>query len=332
MSKKNIAVVSGGDSGEFSISVQSGLIVKKFLNPNKYNVYPILMKGTDWYHECKNMNVYAVDKNDFSLDIAGEKITFDCVFIAIHGTPGEDGKLQGYFDMLRLPYTSCDHATSAITFNKFFCKNYISNFGVKTAKAVYLTSPLHAKPGNILSQLSLPVFIKPNNGGSSVGMSKVNKPAELEEAIAKAFHEDDELLAEEFIKGREITCGVMRYNNKLLLLPVTEIISKKEYFDYEAKYTPNMSDEIVPAQIPVEVYNECQETSGMLYEKLNCKGVVRFDYIFNDSGLYFLEVNTVPGLTEASIVPKMAKTYGLTLQQLFSMLVEEALGSNNKQV
>jgi D-alanine-D-alanine ligase len=326
MVKKNIAVVSGGDSGEFSISVQSGLIVKKFLDPNKYKAYSILMKGTEWYHECKSMNIYKVDKNDFSVDIAGEKVTFDCVFIAIHGTPGEDGKLQGYFDMLGIPYTSCDHATSALTFNKYFCKNYITNFGVKTAKSVYITNSLQADPKFILSQLALPIFVKPNNGGSSVGMSKVNKPGELESAIAKALKEDDELLAEEFIKGREITCGVMRYNHKLLVLPVTEIISKKEYFDYEAKYTPNMSDEIVPAQIPEMMYNECQEASSMLYEKLNCKGVVRFDYIFNDSGLYFLEVNTVPGLTEASIVPKMAKTYGLTLQQLFSMLVEEATG------
>jgi D-alanine-D-alanine ligase len=326
MSKKNIAIVSGGDSGEFSISVQSGLVVKKFLDPNKYKIYPILMKGTEWYHECKNLNVYTVDKNDFTIDISGEKIKFDCVFIAIHGTPGEDGKLQGYFDMLRIPYTSCDHTTSALAFNKYFCKNYISNFGVKTAKSVYITSPEKGNPNYILGELSLPLFIKPNNGGSSVGMSKVNKPGELKEAIIKAFKEDDELLAEEFIKGREITCGVMRYNHKLLLLPVTEIISKKEYFDYDAKYTPNLSDEIVPAQIPEPVYNECQEISAMLYEMLNCKGVVRFDYIFNESGVYFLEVNTVPGLTEASIVPKMAKSYGLTLQQLFSMLVEEAIG------
>jgi D-alanine-D-alanine ligase len=326
MSKLNIAVVSGGDSGEFSISVQSGLIVKKFLNPNKYKVYPILMKGTEWYHECNNMHIYPVNKNDFSIKIGEEIIHFDCVFIAIHGTPGEDGKLQGYFDMLKIPYTSCDHATSALTFNKYFCKNYISNFGVKTAKSIYITSPGQGDPNYILSQLSLPVFIKPNNGGSSVGMSKVNKPGELKEAIAKAFKEDDELLAEEFIKGREITCGVLKYNRKLLVLPVTEIISKKEYFDYEAKYTPNLSEEIVPAQIPETVSNECQETSSMLYEKLNCKGVVRFDYIYNDSGMYFLEVNTVPGLTEASIVPKMAKCYGLTLQQLFSMLVEEAMG------
>jgi D-alanine-D-alanine ligase len=326
MTKINVAIVSGGDSGEFNISVQSGIIVKKFLDPNKYKMYPILMKGTEWHHECKNMNTYPVNKNDFSIEMPGEKITFDCVFIAIHGTPGEDGKLQGYFDMIGIPYTSCDHVTSALTFNKYFCKNYICNFGVKTAKSVYITNNLQADTQVILSQLSLPVFVKPNNGGSSVGMSKVNKSKEMEEAIAKAFKEDDELLVEEFIKGREITCGVMKYNHKIMVFPVTEIISKKDYFDYEAKYSPNMSDEIVPAQIPEAVYSECQETSSMLYQRLNCKGVVRFDYIFNDSGLYFLEVNTVPGLTEASIVPKMAKSYGLTLQKLFSMLVEEALG------
>jgi D-alanine-D-alanine ligase len=286
------------------------------------------MKGKEWYHECKNLHIYPVNKNDFSIDMLGEKITFDCVFIAIHGTPGEDGKLQGYFDMLGIPYTSCDHATSALTFNKYFCKNYISNFGVKTAKSIYITRHGQMISEEILQELKLPVFVKPNNGGSSVGMSKVNKSAELNPALEKAFKEDDELLVEEYIKGREITCGVLNYKRKLLILPVTEIISKKEYFDYEAKYTPNLSDEIVPAQIPEADYKECQETSAMLYEKLNCKGVVRFDYIFNDSGMYFLEVNTVPGLTEASIVPKMAKTYGLTLQQLFSMLVEEAMGSN----
>jgi len=325
MQKLNIAIVSGGDSGEFEISMQSGDVVKKYIDPNKYKVYPIHIKGQEWLYECKNQNVYPIDKNDFTIEMPGEKVRFDCVFIAIHGTPGEDGKLQGYFDMLGIPYTSCDHVTSALTFNKYFCKNYISNFAVKTAKSVYITNPEQVDPGYILNHLSLPVFVKPNNGGSSVGMSKVNKAEELEPAIVKAFMEDDEILVEEFIKGREITCGVLRHNHKTLVLPVTEIISKKEYFDYEAKYSPGLSDEVVPAHIPDKMYNECQEISAMLYGKLNCKGVVRFDYIFNDEGIYFLEVNTVPGLTEASIVPKMAKCYGLTLQQLFSMLLEESL-------
>ncbi len=329
MTKINVAIVSGGDSGEFGISVQSGLVVKKFLDPNKYKIYPILMKGPEWYHECKNMHIYTVNKNDFSIEIGEEKIKFDCIFIAIHGTPGEDGKLQGYFDMLGIPYTSCDHVTSALTFNKYFCKNYISNFGVKTAKSIYITHLNQISPDEILKQLTLPVFVKPNNGGSSVGMSKVNKPAGLNPALDLAFKEDDELLIEEFIKGREITCGVLKYKARLIILPITEIVSKKEYFDFEAKYAPDLADEIIPAQIPAGVYKECQDTSARLYEKLNCKGVVRFDYIYNDSGMYFLEVNTVPGLTEASIVPKMAKNHGMTLQQLFSMLVEEAIGNQS---
>jgi D-alanine-D-alanine ligase len=325
MEKLNIAVVSGGDSGEFEISVQSGQVVKKFIDPNKYKVYPIQMKGQEWLYECKNQNIYPIDKNDFTIDMPGDKITFDCVFIAIHGTPGEDGKLQGYFDMLGIPYTSCDHVTSALTFNKYFCKNYILNFGVKTAKSIYINNPDHLGIERILDQLNLPVFVKPNNGGSSVGMSKVNKKEELETAIEKALREDDEILIEEYIMGREISCGVFRYKKEIIVLPIAEILSKREFFDFEAKYTPSLADEVIPAQIPQHVSKECSETSANLYEMLNCKGVVRFDYIFNESGLYFLEVNTVPGMTEASIVPKMAKSKGYTLQQFFSMLVEESL-------
>lgn len=325
MEKLNIAVVSGGDSGEYEISVQSGEVVKKFIDPNKFKVYPIHLKGQDWLYECKNQNVYTVDKNDFTIEMPGNKVRFDCVFIAIHGTPGEDGKLQGYFDMLGIPYTSCDHATSALTFNKYFCKNYIQNFGIKTAKAVYINDPENTNPGYILQQLSLPVFVKPNNGGSSVGMSKVNTANDLKPALEKALKEDDEILIEEYIRGREISCGVFRYKKEIIVLPISEIVSKREFFDYEAKYTPSLADEVIPARISESVADECSRTSSMLYQKLNCKGVVRFDYIFNESGLYFLEVNTVPGMTEASIVPKMAKIKGFTLQQFFSMLIEESL-------
>ncbi len=323
--KKQIAVVSGGDSGEFGISVQSGLVVAKFLDPNIYKAYPILIKGNEWFHECEHTNSYPVDKNDFSVTIGSEKIMFDCVFVAIHGTPGEDGKLQGYFDMVGIPYTTCNQATSALTFNKYFCKNFVAYFGIKMAQSLYFSQPDPVTAEKILKKLTLPLFVKPNNGGSSVGMSKVNMESELAPALDRAFKEDNEILVEEFVKGREITCGVLRHKGKLVVLPVTEIVSKKEYFDFEAKYDPALANEIVPAQIPVEVEKECKETSSMLYEKLNCKGVVRFDYIFNDDGMYFLEVNTVPGLTEASIVPKMAKCQGFTLTELFTMLVEEAL-------
>jgi D-alanine-D-alanine ligase len=327
MSKKNIAVVSGGNSGEYGISIQSGEVVKKYLAGETYEVYPILIKGKDWLYTCPHDNTYEIDKNDFSLPMIAEKIYFDCVFIAIHGTPGEDGKLQGYFDMMGIPYTSCDHVVSALTFNKHLCKLAVQSLGIKLARSVFVETAGHITAETILQKLRLPLFVKPNNGGSSVGMTKVNKPEELSPALERAFEEDHEVLVEEFIKGREITCGVLKYKGEIITLPVTEIISKKEFFDFEAKYDPKLADEIVPAQIPENVFKLCQDTSAQLYSQLSCKGIVRFDYIFNDDGMYFLEVNTVPGMTEASIVPKMARCHGLTLDQLFGMVVEEALST-----
>jgi len=321
---KNIAVVSGGDSGEYEISVKSGKVVEKYLNNEKYAVYPIRMKGAEWYFEEKNGNKVFIDKNDFSLFLAGNTIQFDAVFIAIHGTPGEDGKLQGYFDILNIPYTSCDHATSALTFNKYFCKNFVAQLDVLTAKAVHLRKNEKRDTVSILDELALPVFVKPNNGGSSVGMSKVNNANELAGAIEKAFREDNEILIEEFIEGREITCGILKHENEIIIFPLAEVISKNEFFDYEAKYNPALADEIIPAQIPDKITEHCKLTSSFLYEKLKCKGVVRFDYIFNDKGMYFLEVNTVPGLTEESFIPQMAKSYGMPLSDLFGLLVEGA--------
>lgn len=321
----NIAVVSGGDSGEFEISIQSGQVVKKYLDPNQYKVYPIIIKGQEWVHECPNNNVYTVDKNDFSVMMGEIKINFDCVFIAIHGTPGEDGRLQGYFDMLGIPYTSCDQITSSITFNKYFCKIIVSDFDVLTAQSLLLTYHKKVSSSEILKRLSLPLFIKPNSGGSSVGMSKINNSEDLDQAIETAFKEDNEVLIEEFIEGREITCGVLKHKGEIIQFPILEIISKKEFFDFEAKYDPSLAEEIVPAQIPEDIFINCQETSAKLYEKLNCKGIVRFDYIYNDNGMYFLEVNTVPGLTEASLIPKMAESYGMNLTEMFGILVEEAM-------
>ena len=323
--KYNIAIVSGGDSGEYEISIQSGEVVKKYLQSEKFDVFPILMKGQEWVYTCDHDNSYDIDKNDFTLPMIAEKIHFDCVFIAIHGTPGEDGKLQGYLDMLKIPYTTCDHVISALTFNKHLCKLAVGSFDTKVARAALIRNGEHTSTHEELADLSMPVFVKPNSGGSSVGMSKVNHAKELSQALLIAFKEDREVLVEEFIKGREITCGVLTHNSEIITLPVTEIISKRDFFDFKAKYDPSLADEIVPAQIPQEVFTECQNTSARLYKKLGCKGVVRFDYIFNNDGLYFLEVNTVPGMTEASIVPKMAKAYGWTLQKLFTILVEEAL-------
>jgi D-alanine-D-alanine ligase len=321
--KRNVAIVFGGDSGEFDVSVRSGEVVFKHLDNERFNGYPILMKGGRWMYTDPSGMEHPIDKNDFTLETGSGKVAFDVVFNAIHGTPGEDGKLQGYLEMLRIPVTSCDSITSAITFNKYFCNRFVSTFGVNIARSVVVSRETDHME-NALSGLKFPVFVKPNCGGSSVGTSKVNDGRGLADAISFALKEDTNVLVEEFIPGREITCGVITWKGKTTALPITEIVSKKEFFDYEAKYL-GMSEEITPARIPEEVSTLCQETSVMLYEKLSCRGMVRCDYIFNETGLYFLEVNTVPGLSEASIVPQQARETGISLKELFTEVILGAL-------
>ncbi len=328
--KKNIAIVAGGYSGEYEISIKSGSVVEKKLDTGLYNPYIIVIKDDDWYYSDKSGKKTKVDKNDFSLKINNTKITFDCVFIAIHGTPGEDGKLQGYFDLLAIPYTSCDQTTSALTFNKSFCNRIVNSLGVNTAKSILLYKNQKYKTDRIVDEIKLPCFVKPNNGGSSVGITKVDKIKNLQDAIKTAFKEDDEVIVEEFIDGIEITCGIIKSKGKMYVLPITEIVSKKEFFDYDAKYTPGMANEITPARISEKTEKECKTTSVYLYENLNCSGLVRFDYILHDELLYFLEVNTIPGLTEGSIVPQQAKEMGITITKLFTMAIEDAIDRKNK--
>jgi D-alanine-D-alanine ligase len=321
----NVAIVAGGDSGEYGISIKSGKQVELHIDRKKFCPYLIEIRGKNWNYRI-GLKKFPIDKNDFSLTIGRRKVRFDMVFVAIHGTPGENGKLQGYFDILGIPYTSCDVTTSAITFNKSFCKDVVRCCGIPVAKSVHLFLGGSHKSENILDGLSMPVFVKPNNGGSSVGMSKVNLQEELNPALEKAFHEDNEILVEEFIRGRELTCGLLRVKGEIIAFPVTEIIPKREYFDYEAKYQKGMADEVVPANISIRDADHCREISKLMYEKLNCKGVVRFDYIFNGTDFFFLEVNTVPGLTQASIVPKMARAHGWSFTELITILIEESLG------
>lgn len=321
----NVAIVAGGDSGEYPISVKSGKQVELHIDRELYNPFLILVKGRKWNYRAGAKN-FPVDLNDFSITIGRRKIRFDVVFNAIHGTPGENGKLQGYFDLLGIPSTSCDLTTSALTFNKHFCKQIVASYGIPTARSLHFKNGEMNAAKAIAGQLRFPVFIKPNNGGSSVGMSKVNREEGLTKALEAAFHEDDEVLAEEFVSGRELTCGVIRTGNKTVAFPVTEIIPKNDYFDYEAKYRKGMSEEVVPADIPEEVSRQCREISVLLFDKLNCKGVVRFDYIFDGEKFFFLEVNTVPGLTAASIVPKMARALGWSYTELISRLIREATG------
>jgi D-alanine-D-alanine ligase len=320
----NIAIVAGGDSGEYEISLKSARQVEMNLDKDRFIPFLIEIRKDKWVYFKEDIK-FDIDKNDFSLTIGSKKIRFDAVFIAIHGTPGENGKLQGYFDLIGIPYTSCDLTTSAITFNKSFCKNVVASYGIDTARSVHLFKRESDVKKTIQQKLVLPFFIKPNNGGSSVGMSKVNHPEEIDEALARAFHEDNEILVEEFIEGRELTCGVLRSKGEIITFPVTEIISKKEFFDFEAKYKEGLANEVVPADIPPEVSDECRKISRFLYERLNCKGVVRFDYIFSNERFFFLEVNTVPGLSGQSIIPKMTRAHGWTVTELFTRLIEECL-------
>ena len=294
------------------------------MDPERFTPYLIEIQGKNW-HYLSGRRKIPVNKNDFSITLGRKKIHFQVVFNAIHGTPGEDGKLLGYFDMLQIPYTSSDVATSALTFNKSFCKNVVGSYGIPMAKSVHLFGNGAEAIKRINRELALPVFVKPNNGGSSVGMSKVKLKGELKAALVKAFQEDSEVIVEEFIAGRELTCGVLRTEGKVISLPVTEIISHKEFFDFEAKYQKGLAKEVVPAGIPADDAARCCEMSRFLYEKLHCRGVVRFDYIFNGREFCFLEVNTVPGMSKASIVPRMVYAYGWTFRELVTRLISEVM-------
>jgi D-alanine-D-alanine ligase len=320
----NVAIVCGGDSGEYDVSVKSARQVFHHLDREKFTPFLLEVSKQGWVCRMDGKEV-PVDKDHFTLLLDGKTIRFDVVFNAIHGTPGEDGKLQGYFDMIGIPYTSSGVSTSALTFNKSFCKKVVASMGIRTANSIHLYRHTQDPVYAIWEEIAFPCFVKPNNGGSSVGMSKVNKAEELEAALQKAFQVDEEVLVEDFIQGRELTCGVIRSEGKVIAFPVTEIISKTDFFDYEAKYKDGLAEEVVPANIPVDVSEKCRNISIDLYEKLNCRGVVRFDYIYSNYEFYFLEVNTVPGLSEQSIVPKMARAHGWTMTELFTRMIEECL-------
>jgi len=321
---KQVAIVAGGDSGEYEISMKSGRQVFLQTDRTRFIPYLIEIRGDNWYCFFKDQRL-PVDKNDFSVTINGNRIRFDAVFNAIHGTPGENGRLQGYLDMLHIPYTSCDHTTSALTFNKAFCKSVVAFNGIVTAPSVHLYASQRNEAIELLKGMTYPCFIKPNCGGSSVGMSKVSSRDELPEALDLAFAEDSEVLAEAFVSGRELTCAALRTEGQLITLPVCEIVTKKDFFDYEAKYQPGLTDELVPAPVPDSVSLECRRITAFLYERLNCRGIIRVDYIYRDDAFTFLEVNTVPGLTEASIVPKMIAAHGWSYQDLVTRLLNEVL-------
>jgi D-alanine-D-alanine ligase len=324
--KKKIALVTGGLSGEAQISYKSAVTVGNNINRDLYDVYRIDINPEGWWYWPWGGERSRVNRDDFSIIHDNEVIHFDAVLMCIHGTPGEDGKLQGYFDMLGLPYTSCDAATSALTFNKRYTVAVAAFGGVHVAKSMHLFAHTPVSPEQILQQLSLPVFVKPNNGGSSIGMSKVNQPDELGPALQKAFKEDAQVLVEEFISGREFTIGVFKQNGKITVLPITEIIAHNEFFDFEAKYQ-GKSEEITPAKISLAMQTALESAAVRVYEVMNCRGVVRIDFICNegDNKPFMLEVNTVPGQSEASVIPQQVKAMGWDLKDFYGAIIEESL-------
>jgi D-alanine-D-alanine ligase len=320
---KNVAIIMGGYSSEYKISLTSGSVVYKNLDNNKYNAFPIHIFREKWVCVL-NENEYNVDKNDFSVLIDNKKIVFDVVFNAIHGTPGEDGLMQAYFELLEIPHTSCDYYQAALTFNKRDLLSVLKPYGIKTATSFYLNLGDKINVEEILNKVGLPCFVKPNKSGSSFGISKVKTTAEFLPAIETAYKEDNEIIIESFLDGVEISVGVISYKGETLVLPMTEIVSENEFFDYEAKYL-GKSKEITPARISEELKTKIEIISKKAYEVLKMKGFSRSEFIIVNNEPYMLEMNTVPGLTNESILPQQAREGGISLPELFGNAIEEAL-------
>jgi len=320
--RKNIAILAGGDSSEFSVSIKSATLVEANLS-HKYNTFIIVIQGGDWSYS-KDGTTVAIDKNDFSLTLNEDKLFFDLAFIAIHGTPGEDGKLQGYFDMLGIKYSSAGLLTSALSFNKGVCNDYLKNHGINVAKSIQLFKGLTYNTEKIISELGLPCFVKPNQAGSSYGVSKVGILEELPQAITDAFVHDKQVLIESFLDGREVTCGVHNFNGVITEMPITEIITENDFFDFEAKYKGE-SNEITPADLPDDVRISVQTAAKEVYQLLNMKAVARMDFIIQNGEPFLIEANTVPGLSAESLIPQQAIAMGYTLPDFFVEWVENCL-------
>ncbi|RZL46560.1 MAG: D-alanine--D-alanine ligase [Pedobacter sp.] len=326
--KKTIALLTGGTTGEWVVSVKSAATIAQNIDTNKFDVYKIMLSENGWFYEPADSVKIAIDKNDFSLTLSGKKIKFDGVFIAIHGSPGEDGKLQGYFDMLGIPYTTCNALTSAITMNKGYTKAIVNGIqDLNIAKSVQIFKGSSYSIDDIKKDLKLPYFVKPNNGGSSIGMSKVKHEDDLQDALDKAFKEDNQVLIEEFVEGREFSVGVFKSKGEIIVLPATEVIPANEFFDFEAKYTPGATEEITPGRMSEEEKNRVEEVVAAVYRKLDCNGVVRIDYFLETEtgNFYFIEINTIPGQTATSFIPQQVAAMGMELKDFYTLVIEETI-------
>ena len=326
--KKNIAIIMGGYSSEYKISLLSGNVVYDYLDKEKFHVYRIHILKDKWVYIDGEQEEHPVNKHDFSVALSTGALRFDCVFNAIHGTPGEDGLMQAYFQIIGLPQTSCDYYQAALTFNKRDLLSVLKPFGIKSATAYYLNQGDNVSEDDIINRVGLPCFVKANRSGSSFGITKVYHREEMADALKTAFLEDDEVLIESFLKGTEVSVGVIKYGGKTKVLPITEIVSDNDFFDYAAKYE-GQSQEITPARITKDQENNVIQVAKQIYEVLKMKGYTRSEFIFVGDDPYLLEVNTTPGLTTRSILPQQAEAAGISLSELFESSIWEALGENN---
>jgi D-alanine-D-alanine ligase len=323
--KKNIAIIAGGDSSEIDVSLQSAAGLYSFLDKERYNVFIVTIVRKIWQVEWSDTEKIAIEKNDFSFIQKDEKITFDFAYITIHGTPGENGILQGYFDLIGLPYSCCGVLAAAITFNKFTCNHYLKGFGIKISESLLLRRGQTITNKKVADTIGFPCFVKPNVGGSSFGVTKVKSKEQIQPAIDKAFTEGSEVMIEAFLSGTEITCGMYKTKEKTVVFPVTEVVPKNEFFDFNAKYKGEVQ-EITPARINATLTDRVKKLTAAIYDILDCKGIVRVDYIITEGEvIHLLEVNTTPGMTVTSFIPQQVRAAGLNIQDVMTEIIENEL-------
>ena len=323
--KKKIAIIAGGNSSEVIVSLKSAQGIYSFIDKKTYEVYIVTLIEKKWSVKLEDETEVDIDKNDFSFILNGEKILFDFAYITIHGTPGENGILQGYFDLIGLPYSCCGVLAAAITFNKFTCNQYLKGFGIPVAPSILLRKNEHIQNTVVVEKIGLPCFIKSNVGGSSFGVTKVKEEKQIQPAIEKAFAEGNEVIIEGFLQGTEVTCGMYKTHEKTQVFPITEVVSANEFFDFDAKYNGQVT-EITPARIPQEVTNHIQQLTNQLYDILGCKGIIRADFIINKQNIpYLLEVNTTPGMTPTSFIPQQVKAAGMAISSVMEDIIENKL-------
>ncbi len=320
--KRTIAIVAGGDTSEYEVSLRSAQGIYSFIDKEKYTLYIVGMHGLDWHVRLEDGRTLPVDRNDFSFQLDGQKVKFDFAYITIHGTPGEDGRLQGYFDMLRIPYSCCGVLAAALTYDKFACNQYLHAYGVRIAESLLLRQGQAITDDEVVEKIGLPCFIKPSLGGSSFGVTKVKTREQIQPAIAKAFDEAQEVVVEAFMDGTELTCGCYKTRGKSVVFPITEVVSHNEYFDYKAKYNGE-SDEITPARISDELADRVKKLTSAIYDILGAQGIIRVDYIVTEGDkINLLEVNTTPGMTATSFIPQQVRAAGLDIKDVMTDIIE----------